>query len=114
MYEEKDETFSTGVYKSKSEDYIMLFNSQTLTSEHRYLGANTPNGEWKVIQPIEKNLTYDASHFQDYFYIRPNLEAKNFKIVQTPFASTTKENGIDVIPHRTDVLVSGIELLMTI
>jgi oligopeptidase B len=110
VYEEKDETFSTGVYKSKSEDYIMIFSSQTLSSEHRYLDANTPNGEWKVIQPREKNLTYDVSHFQDYFYIRTNLNAKNFKIVKTPVTSTTKKNWIDIIPHRTDILVSGIEL----
>jgi oligopeptidase B len=93
VYEEKDETFSTGVYKSKSEDYIMIFSSQTLSSEHRYLDANTPNGEWKVIQPREKNLTYDVSHFQDYFYIRTNLNAKNFKIVKTPVTSTTKKIG---------------------
>jgi oligopeptidase B len=110
VYEEKDETFSTGVYKSKSEDYIMIFSSQTLSSEHRYLDANTPNGEWKVIQPREKNLTYDVSHFQNYFYIRTNLNAKNFKIVKTPVTSTTKKNWIDIIPHRTDILVSGIEL----
>jgi oligopeptidase B len=110
VFEEKDETFSTGVYKSKSEDYLMLYSSQTLSTEHQYLDANTPNGEWKVIQPRERNLEYSVGHFGDYFYIRTNLDAKNFKIVKTPITATTKENWEDIIPHRADVLVTGIAI----
>ena len=110
VFEETDETFSTGIYKSKSEDYLMIYSNQTLTTEHRYLDANTPNGEWKLIQPREKNLKYSVGHFGDHFYIRTNLDAKNFKIVKTPVIATSKENWKDIIPHRHDVLVSGIEL----
>ena len=110
VFEEKDETFSTGVYKSKSEDYLMIYSYQTLSSEHQYLDANTPNGEWKIIQPREKNLEYSLGHFGDHFYIRTNLDAKNFKIVKTPVTATTKENWTDVIPHRDNVLVGGIDL----
>lgn len=110
VFEEKDETFSTGVYKSKSEDYLMIYSYQTLSSEHQYLDANTPNGQWKTIQPREKNLEYSLGHFGDHFYIRTNLDAKNFKIVKTPVTATTKENWTDVIPHRDNVLVGGIDL----
>ncbi|WP_044404421.1 oligopeptidase B [Lacinutrix sp. Hel_I_90] len=110
VFEEKDETYSTGVYKSKSEAYLMLYSSQTLSTEHQYLDANTPNGEWKVIQPRKRNLEYSVGHFGDYFYIRTNLDAKNFKIVKTPITATAKENWEDIIPHRADVLVTGIDI----
>mgnify|MGYP001240580588 CR=1 FL=1 len=88
----------------------MIYSYQTLSSEYQYLDANTPNGEWKIIQPREKNLEYSLGYFGDHFYIRTNLDAKNFKIVKTPVTATTKENWTDVIPHRDNVLVGGIDL----
>ncbi|WP_439152389.1 S9 family peptidase [Winogradskyella sp.] len=109
VYEEKDETFATGVFKSQSQEYLMIYSSQTLSTEYRYLNANTPDGQWKIIQPREKNLEYGVGHYKDHFYIRTNLNAKNFKIVKTPINATTKEHWVDVIPHREDVLVGGID-----
>jgi len=109
VYEEKDETFRTGVYKSSSQKYLIIYSSQTISSEYRFLDADTPNGEWQIIQPREKNLEYGIGHYKDHFYIRTNLNAKNFKIVKTPINATTKENWKDVIPHRDDVLVGGID-----
>ncbi len=44
VYEEKDETFSCGIYKSKSKKYLFIWNSQTLSSEFHYLDANDPDG----------------------------------------------------------------------
>ena len=110
VYEENDETFSCGVYKSKSKDFLMIWSSQTLSTEFRYLDANTPNGTWKIIQPRAANLEYQADHYGDSFYIRTNLNAKNFKLVKTPITATSKENWVDVIPHREDVLLQGFDL----
>ena len=110
VYEEKDETFSCGVYKSKSKKYLLIWNYQTLSSEFHYLDANNPNGSWKVIQPREKNLEYDVSHYGDHFYIRTNLDAKNFRLVKTPVKATTKDNWVDVIPHSEERFLEGVDL----
>ena len=110
VFEETDVTFSCGVYKSKSKDYLMIYSSQTLSTEIRYLDANTPNGTWKIIQPREANLEYQADHYGDSFYILTNLNAKNFRLVKTPISATSKENWKDVIPHRADVLLQGFDL----
>ena len=110
VFEETDVTFSCGVYKSKSKDYLMIYSSQTLSTEIRYLDANTPNGTWKVIQPREANLEYQADHYGDSFYILTNLNAKNFRLVKTPISATSKENWKDVIPHRADVLLQGFDV----
>ncbi|MFC4636004.1 S9 family peptidase [Dokdonia ponticola] len=107
VYEETDETFYCAVYTSKSGDYIMIGSFQTLSTEYRYLSADTPNGAWKVIQPREKDLEYYVEHFEDQFYMRTNHEAPNFKLVKTPIIATGKENWKDIIPHRTDVLLQG-------
>ncbi len=105
VFEEKDDTFSTFVYRSRSDKYIMIGSYQTLSTEYRFLDANTPNAEWKIIQPREKDLEYSVDHFGDHFYISTNLDATNFKLVKTPITATTKENWEDVIPHREDVLL---------
>ncbi|MDX1773673.1 MAG: S9 family peptidase [Oceanihabitans sediminis] len=110
VYEEKDETFRCGVWKSKSNAYLFIGSFQTLSTEIQYLDANTPNGDWKIVQPREKDLEYSVDHYADHFYIRTNLDANNFRLVKTPLNKTTKENWVDVIPHNKEVYLAGVEL----
>ncbi|MFT5215723.1 MAG: oligopeptidase B [Glaciecola sp.] len=110
IFDEKDETFNIGVGKSKSKAYLTIYSSQTLSTEVRVLDTNTPNGEWKIIQPREMNLEYSLDHYGDHFYIRTNLDAKNFRLVKTHVTVTTKKNWVDVIPHRDNVYLQGFDL----
>ena len=110
VYEEKDETFSCGIGKTKSEAYLMIASYATVRTEYRFLDANDPNGEWKVLQPRERDLEYSVSHYGDDFYIVTNRNAKNFKLVKTSTDATTYEHWEDVLGHRDDVLLEGIEI----
>lgn len=110
VYIEKDETFGCGVYKSKSGAYIMIGSYQTLSSEVRYIDANKPSGTWKVILPRERNHEYSVDHYGKYFYITTNDNAKNFKLVKAPVENPEKKNWVEVIAHRNDVLLEGIEI----
>ncbi len=110
VFEEADETFSCGIGKSKSEQYLMIASYSTVSNEWRYLDANTPNGEWKIIQPRERNLEYSCSHYGDHFYITTNRDAKNFKLVRTPINATTYDNWEDVLPHRDATLLEGVDI----
>ncbi|HSA05461.1 MAG TPA: S9 family peptidase, partial [Tenuifilaceae bacterium] len=110
VYQENDETFSVFVTKSKSGKFLFIGSSSTLSDEYRFLDADKPNGEFKVIQPREKGLEYGVSHYGDYFYIRTNLNAQNFKLVKTPVNKTTKENWKDVIAHDENSYFEGVEI----
>jgi len=111
VYYEADETFNTFVYKSKSKKYIIIGSSATLSDEYRFLEADKPDGAWEVFQPRERNLEYGIAHYGDHWYIRTNKDgATNFKIMRTPTSATQKENWQDVIAHRNDVYVEGLEL----
>lgn len=111
VYHEADETFSTFVFKTKSEKYIVIGSYATLSQEYRYLDANNPNGKFTVFQPRERKLEYGIDHFEDKWYIRTNKdEAKNFKIMTTNLDKTSKENWKDFVAHRPDVLVEGFEI----
>ena len=110
VYEETDETFSCGVGKSKSDAFLMISSYSTVSTEWRVIDANKPEGEWRIIQPRERDLEYGVEHFGDHFYITTNRDAKNFKLVRTPIDNTSYEHWEDVIPHREATLLEGVEL----
>jgi len=110
IYVESDETYSCGVYKSKSKKYIMLGSYAKMSTEYQFLDADKPMGKFQVFNPREKNLEYDVNHYEDKFYIVTNLDAKNFRLMESPVNKTTKENWKEVIPHREDVMLEGIDI----
>ncbi len=110
VYEELDETFSSFVFKTKSENYLMIGSYQTLSTEYRYLDADDPTGTFQVLHPREPDLEYSVDHYGDHFYIRTNLEAQNFRLMRTPVTATTRASWEEVIPHRDDVLLENFEI----
>lgn len=110
VFEETDETFYCWVTKSKSQEYIMIGSGATLSTEIRFLSADTPDGEWTIVHPREMDHEYSVSHYGDHFYINTNKDAKNFKLMKAPVSDTRIENWVDVIPHREDVLFEGVEI----
>lgn len=111
VYSEDDDTFITYVYKSKSRKHIIIGSYSTLTSEFRTLRADNPLGEFKVFQPRERGLEYNISHYGNHWYILTNKDqATNFKLMKTPEDKTLKENWMDMISHRNDVLLEDMEI----
>ena len=111
VFEEKDDTFGTFVYKTKSKKYIIIGSYSTLSNEYRFIDADKPNDDFKIIQSRERDLEYSVAHFNDHFYILTNKDgAKNFKLMKTPVNNTGKQNWVDVIPHRDDTLLEDISI----
>ncbi len=110
IFEETDETFGAFIYKTKSKKYIVIGSYSTLSQEYRILEADNPAGEFKVFQPRKRGLEYGIDHYKDFFYVRTNKDAKNFRLMKTPENSTGETNWTEVIPNRNDVLLEGMEL----
>lgn len=110
VYEEKDETFNCSVYKSKSEEFIFIGSYSTLTSEVFFLDANQPEQSFKSILPRERDHLYSVEYFEKYFYITTNKNAKNFKLIKKHINDIGIDNEEEVIPHRSNILLDGIEI----
>lgn len=111
VYEEKDDTFSLSVYKSKSDAYIFISTGSTLSDEYWFLDAGKPEGEFNLFQPRIRGLEFDIEHFEDHFYILTNADqATNFKLEKTPVTATEKQHWEEVIPHRKNVLLEDVEI----
>ncbi|MFU8861563.1 MAG: S9 family peptidase [Cyclonatronaceae bacterium] len=110
VYQEDDETFRTYVYRTKSRAYVGIGSFSTVSTEHRVLSADNPGGRFRVVQPRERDHEYYLDHYGDHFYIKTNLDARNFRLMRTPVNSTAKAGWQEVIPHREDVLFEDIEI----
>ena len=106
IYFEEDETFSVYSYKTKTDKYIVIGSSATLSQEFRYLDANNPNGDFKIFQERINGLEYSITHFDDKWFIRTNKDgATNFKLMVCNENKTNSSNWKDYIPHRENVLL---------
>ena len=110
IYEEKDETFYNGVYRSKSGKYIIIYNSSTLVSDYHIMSADNPNGEFINFTPRGVKHEYDIQHYRDHFYIISNMDAPNNRLMRTDINSTDISNWEEVISHRGDVHLLGLEI----
>jgi len=111
VFEEKDDTFGVGIYKSKSKKYLIISSISTLSTEYQILDANIPNDSFKVFQSRTKGLEYSISHYEDSFYVLSNADnAQNFKLSKTSEKNTEKKFWKDIIPHRNNVLLEGIDI----
>jgi oligopeptidase B len=110
VYEEADDTFSCRIFRTRSDRYLMIACHQTLSTEYRYLDADTPAGAFRVVEPRRVRLEYSVDHLGDHFYIRTNSDAKNFRLMKAPIHSPGQENWLEVVAHNAEVFLHGFEL----
>ncbi|WP_394367007.1 S9 family peptidase [Costertonia aggregata] len=111
IFHEKDDTFGTFVYKTKSKKYIVIGSYSTLTSEYQILNANDPNGTFRMFSPRTRGLEYSISHYGDNFYVLTNKDgATNFKLMKAGEDKTSAEHWEEFISHRENVLLEDIDI----
>jgi oligopeptidase B len=110
VYLEKDRLYTIDVERSKDRKLLFLSCTSTDTFETRYLPGDQPEAEFKTVLPREKGHKYHVEHRDGLFYIRTNREAKNYRLVTAPVSEPSAQNWKEVIPHRADVLLEGIEM----
>ena len=110
IYHEKDNTFFVGVGKTKSDKYIEIGSSHTLSTEVKLIEADHPDQPYTIFQKREKDHEYKVYHHINKFYILTNWKAKNFRLMVTEEGKTDKKYWNEVIPHRDDVLLQNITI----
>jgi oligopeptidase B len=109
IYEEKDETLSISISKSRSKKYAFITAGRTDASFVQFFELGKSE-KLTVMEPLKPNTDYYADHFRDRFYIRTNLNAKNYRLVEAAPATPGSANWKDVVPAQTDIFFSGMAL----
>lgn len=111
VYQEDDERFFLGVGMTKSERYVVLSTQSKITSEVHVLPADQPLGQFRVVQPREQGVEYHLEHHGERFLIVTNADgAENFKLMEAPVADAGRHNWVEVVPHRDQVKLDGIDV----
>jgi oligopeptidase B len=110
VYEEKDERFEVDAVKTRSGAYIFLMVGSHTTSEARYIPADQPLAEFKVIEPRKQDVQYYPEHNGDSFYIRVNDTGRNFRLVKVPVGDPSSKNWKEVVAHDPNVMLTQVEM----
>ena len=116
VYQEDDERFYLGVHLTLSGRYVLLCLASKVTTEVWYLAADDPSGEFRVVEPRKQGLEYEVDHHAggadgDRFFIVTNAGgAENFKLVEAPVHEPGRSRWTEVVAHRQEVKLDGIEV----
>lgn len=110
VYEETDKSNYIGVEKSKNNRYIFILSQATMSSETWYIPADQPDAAFRCFQPRMKEVLYDVYALNDRFLITTNQYALNFRLMETPLDQTGADHWKEIIPHRSEVLLQGLEV----
>ena len=110
VYQEDDDTYYMGIGRSRDDQYILIVLDSTVSNEVRYAKAANPQ-DFAVLAPRERDVEYDAEHFDGRWVIRTNADgSKNFKIATAADGSASRKDWKDWIAHDSKVYVEGFEL----
>ncbi len=110
VYVEKDNSFYTSVYRSKSGKFIIISSSSTLITDYHLLLADNPYGELLNFTPRQNDHEYSIAHHENDFFILSNKNAPNNRLMRTSDSSTNIANWEEVIPHDKDIHLLGMEV----
>jgi oligopeptidase B len=109
LYQEDDERFRVAVWRSRSGSLVFRGSFSHTTSEIAFLRASEPHSRWRIVAEREQDHEYDVEHRGDELLIRTNDKGRNFRIVRAPLDSPGRASWQDLIPHRNDVMVEGLD-----
>lgn len=110
VYEEKDSMFSVSIERTRSKGYLLMALASQITREYRYLDANNPIGEFKMIEPRRDGVEYSVQHRGEKFYICTNDVVKNFRLVSAPVADPGKANWQTVMSGSDSLYLTGFDI----
>jgi oligopeptidase B len=109
IFHEADERFFVSIEKSRSKRFLFIRLHSKNASEVHYLPASEPHGAFRLIQPRQPEVEYSVEHQSDWFLIRTNEAAKNFRLMKAPIEDPDRRNWTEAIGHRADVKLEAID-----
>ncbi|HMD60271.1 MAG TPA: hypothetical protein VKG78_02510, partial [Opitutaceae bacterium] len=110
ILEEKDELFGIALSTSLDRKYLFCTAESKLTSEVRALKADTPLGEWRVLDPRRDGHRYFARHRGGLFYFVTNKDAKNYRIATAPVAAPDESHWTEFVAANPGVKIDDVTL----
>jgi len=102
LYEETDNTYTLGLEKSRSGQFLFVRSESKTTSEIRFLNATRPLDTLQVFDVRQSGIEVHLEHWGNDFLILTNEGAKNFRIQRCPVNNTAKSTREDLFAYNPD------------
>ncbi|QGM21206.1 prolyl oligopeptidase family serine peptidase [Spiribacter sp. 2438] len=109
VYTETDPGFFLGVERTESGRYLLIDSHDHTTSEVRWLPADRPTAEPRLIAPRQRDVEYSVSDHGDHWLILTNAGgAEDFMIARAPIDSADRHDWTALVEHRPGRLIEGL------
>jgi oligopeptidase B len=121
LYEEIDERFRIQIERTRSGAFLLLTIASHTTSEVRFLPADQPLAEFRVIAHREDTHEYYADHHPGpeggrpggIFYIRTNSTGRTFRLMTVAVEDPRRKIWREVIPTQPNVMLAAAEVFQS-
>ncbi|WP_041381598.1 S9 family peptidase [Spiribacter curvatus] len=111
VYTEEDAGFFLGVDRTESGRFLVIDSHDHTTSEVRWLPAESPTAEPRLIAARERGIEYSVSDHGDDWLIHTNAgEAEDFMIARAPIGATDRRDWTPVVTHQAGRLIEGMRV----
>lgn len=106
VYHETDDAYYINVGRSRSNRVLYIHAGSAVTSDTRYLDADTPLGDFQVIMPRQQDVEYSVDHRGDHFFISVrDKQRPNSELLVAPMADPQAAKVL--VGHREDVKIES-------
>jgi oligopeptidase B len=109
VYNEKDERYDVGISRTRDGKYLAMSSESHVTSEEKFLAADTPGGNWTLIEPRKEGVRYYAEEANGVLYIRVNDTDPSYRLVTALIATPGKAHWTELIPARRDIPIESVD-----
>ena len=110
VFHEEDERFNLGVSRTRDGLYLMIESGSHTTNEFRFLSADEPQADLRLIAPRVDEQEYYPDHRDGLFTIRSNDAGKNFRVVTAPAATPGRDHWAELIALDPDFPLEDFDL----
>ncbi len=111
---EPDSLFNLTLGRTKDRAYLLATSASFTTGEVRYLPADRPTAEWRVLLPRRAGVEYSAEHQGSDFLVLTNDGAANFRVLRAPDGATSSDAApgpwTELVPASDSTLMEGMDV----
>jgi oligopeptidase B len=121
VYEETDERFRIDISRTRSGAFLLLTAASHTTSEVRFLPADQPQAEFRLMAFREDNHEYYVDHHPGaeggrpggIFYVRTNSAGRTFRLMTVSPEDPRRKFWREFIPNRRDVMLAAADVFQS-
>jgi oligopeptidase B len=106
---EADEAFFVDVTRTRSRGFVLLELASHTTSEVRYVPADQPESDFRVLAPRVPRVEYSVTHHGHRFLIATNEGAENFRVLEASASDPRPDDWRELLSHRPEVKVDWVD-----